>query len=128
VKDLPLILPSGSHGLRSTLDSAVSSGRLARLLPVEIDSLAMLIDAVRSGLGCTIQPRAALARAADAEAAFEVAEITGGRLRRLNSLCSISDEELSPAALAVRVTLAACARELVASGRWAGARLGHHEA
>ncbi|MBA2961039.1 MULTISPECIES: LysR family transcriptional regulator [Ramlibacter] len=128
VKDLPLILPSGSHGLRSTLDSAFSSGRLARLLPVEIDSLALLIDAVRSGLGCTIQPRAALARAADAEAAFEVAEITGGRLRRLNSLCSISDEELSPAALAVRVTLADCARELVDSGRWAGARFSHHEA
>jgi LysR family tcuABC transcriptional regulator len=128
VKDLPLILPSGSHGLRSTLDSAFSSGRLARLLPVEVDSLALLIDAVRSGLGCTIQPRAALARAADAEAAFEVAEITGGRLRRLNSLCSISDEELSPAALAVRVTLADCARELVDSGRWAGARFSHHEA
>lgn len=128
LKDLPLILPSGVHGLRSTLDAALSTQRLRRLLPVEIDSLAMLMDAVRAGLGCTIQPRAALARFAEAEALFEVAEIADRRLRRLNSLCSVSDEELSPAARAVRVTLADCARTLVASGRWAGATATHHEA
>lgn len=127
LKDMALILPSGSHGLRRTLDAAFSTGRLRQLLPVEIDSLAMLMDAVRSGMGCTIQPRAALGRFADAEAAFEVAEITGAQLRRLNSLCSVSDEELTPAARAVRVALADCTRELVGSGRWAGARLSHHE-
>lgn len=126
LKELPLILPSGPHGLRSTLDTAISTNRLKRLLPVEIDSLAMLMDAVRSGLGCTIQPLAALGRFPDAAEMFEVAEITGARLRRLNSLCSVSDEELSPAARAVRVVLADCARELVASGRWAGVT--HHEA
>lgn len=125
IKDLPLILPSGVHGLRSTLDAAISSGRLKRLLPMEIDSLAMLMDAVRAGLGCTIQPRAALARFADAQEAFEVAELGDARLRRLNSLCSVSDEELSPAARAVRVTLVDCVRELVRSGAWAGAR--YHE-
>jgi LysR family tcuABC transcriptional regulator len=122
LKELPLILPSGVHGLRSTLDAAISTNHLKRLLPVEIDSLAMLMDAVRSGLGCTIQPLAALARFPDAQEIFEVAEIAGARLRRLNTLCSVSDEELSPAARAVRVALAACARELVGSGRWAGAR------
>ena len=127
LKDLPLILPSGSHGLRSTLDAAFSSGNLRRVLPVEIDSLAMLMDAVRAGLGSTIQPRAALGRFADADQAFEVAELAGARLHRLNSLCSVSDEELSPAGLAVRVALADCARELVRTGRWAGARLSHHE-
>lgn len=128
LKDHPLILPSGSHGLRSTLDVAFSWGNLRRALPVEIDSLAMLMDAVRAGLGSTIQPLAALGRFADADQAFEVAEISGTRLHRLNSLCSVSDEELSPAALAVRVALADCARELVRAGRWAGARLSHHEA
>lgn len=127
VKDMPLILPSGVHGLRSTLDAAVSTHRLRRLLPVEIDSLAMLMDAVRAGLGCTIQPRAALARFPDADTAFEVAEISDARLRRLNSLCSVSDEELSPAARAVRVALVDCARELVQGGRWAGVRFSHHE-
>ena len=57
-----------------------------------------------------------------AQEAFELAEIADARVRRLNSLCSLSDDELSPAALAVRVVLAECARELVAAGQWAGAR------
>ncbi len=125
--DLPLILPSGPHGLRSTLDAAFSGGRLRRLLPMEIDSLAMLMDAVRAGLGCTVQPGAALARFGDAAEVFEVAEIADARVRRVNSLCSLSDDELSPAALAVRVALAECARALVEAGRWAGARWSHHE-
>jgi LysR family transcriptional regulator, regulatory protein for tcuABC len=124
--ELPLILPSGPHGLRATLDAAFSGRRLRRLLPMEVDSLAMVMDAVRAGLGCTIQPRAALARLADAGDAFELAEIADARVRRLNSLCSLSDDELSPAALAVRVALSACARALVEAGQWAGARWSHH--
>jgi len=125
--ELPLILPSGPHGLRATLDAAFAGRRLRRPLPIEIDSLALLMDAVRAGLGCTIQPQAALARCADAAEAFELAEIVDARVRRLNSLCSLSDDELSPAALAVRVALAQCARTLVAAGQWAGARVSHHE-
>jgi LysR family tcuABC transcriptional regulator len=124
--ELPLILPSGPHGLRATLDAAVSGRQLRRLRPMEVDSLAMVMDAVRVGLGCTIQPWAALARFADAQEVFEVAEIAEARVRRLNSLCSLSDDELSPAALAVRVVLAERARTLVAEGQWAGARASHH--
>ncbi|MEJ8837214.1 LysR family transcriptional regulator [Ramlibacter sp. AN1133] len=124
--ELPLILPSGPHGLRATLDAAFSGRRLRRLLPMEVDSLAMVMDAVRAGLGCTIQPRAALARFADAGEAFELAEIADARVRRLNSLCSLSDDELSPAGLAVRVVLAQSARALVEAGQWAGARWSHH--
>jgi LysR family transcriptional regulator, regulatory protein for tcuABC len=128
VATLPLLLPSGSHGLRSTLEAAVAGSRGKRLLPMEIDSLAMLMDAVRAGVGCTIQPRAALARFADADQVFEVAEVADRRLRRLNSLCSVSDDELSPAALAVRVAMVDCARTLVQGGRWAGARWSHRAA
>jgi LysR family tcuABC transcriptional regulator len=127
LKDYPLILPSGSHGLRSTLDAALSRSRLRRLLPQEIDSLAMLMDAVRSGLGYTIQPGAALARFEDAAEAFQSAEIADVELRRYNCLCSLSEDELTPAALAVRLVLADCARTLVKTGRWNGAILCHHK-
>ncbi|HMN80873.1 MAG TPA: LysR substrate-binding domain-containing protein [Burkholderiaceae bacterium] len=123
----PLILPSPSHGLRDTLDAALTRNRLRKLAPMEIDSLAMLMDAVRAGLGCTIQPGAALARFHDADYAFQTAELADARLRRFNSLCSVSEDELSPAALAVRVVLADCARTLVKAGGWTGARLSHHE-
>ena len=123
LKGVPLILPSGPHGLRSTLDAAFARAKLRPHVVAEIDSLAMLMDAVDAGLGCTLQPWAALGRFPDAARRFHLSEISDRQARRLNSLCSLSDDELSPAALAARVVLADCARELVREGRWAGARL-----
>jgi len=128
LKDFQLILPSNTHGLRRTLDAALSPSRLHRLLPIEIDSLAMLMDAVRAGIGHTIQPGAALARFPDAPDGFQYAEVADARLRRFNSLCSLSDDELSPAALAARVVLVDCTHRLVKEGKWMGARLTHQEA
>jgi LysR family tcuABC transcriptional regulator len=123
---LPLILPSGPHGLRSTLDAAFAGARVVPTLLTEIDSLAMLMDAVDAGLGCTLQPWAALGRFPDAQQRFHLAEIVDAGTLRLNSLCSLSDDELSPAALAARVVLADVARALVEGGRWVGARLTPH--
>jgi LysR family tcuABC transcriptional regulator len=127
LKGVPLILPTGSHGLRSTLDAAFIRAKFKPHLVAEIDSLAMLMDAVRAGLGSTVQPWAALGRIAEAAQCFQWSEIADAQVRRTNALCSLSDDELSPAALATRVVLANCARELVRSGQWAGARLIHHD-
>ena len=130
LQDVPLILPTGAHGLRSTLDAAFSRANIEPRLVAEVDSLTMLMDAVCAGLGCTVQPWAALMRVTDAAQRLQWAEITDAQVCRSNALCSLSDEELSPAALATRVVLADCARALVRSGAWAGARLvegGHHD-
>lgn len=127
LKDVPLILPTGPHGLRSTLDAAFARARLRPRIVGEIDSLTMLMDAVLAGLGCTLQPGAALGRFADAGERFALSEIADPQVRRINSLCSLSDDELSPAALATRVVLADCARSLVQASRWAGASLTLHE-
>lgn len=127
LKGVPLILPTGPHGLRSTIDAAFTRARLQPNVVAEIDSLAMLMDAVSAGLGCTLQPGAATGRFPDAAQRFRLSEIADAQVRRLNSLCSLSDDELSPAALATRVVLADCARQLVRDGRWAGARLSHQE-
>lgn len=121
LKSVPLILPTGPHGLRSTLDAAFARARFKPTLAGEIDSLAMLMDAVDAGLGSTIQPWAAIGRFADAQQRFHLAEITDPLAQRRNSLCSLSDDELTPAALAARVVLAECARSLMEAGRWAGA-------
>ena len=51
------------------------------------------------------------------------AEIVTVAVRRVNLLCNLPDEELSPAALAARVVLLDCVRALVAEGRWSGTRL-----
>jgi LysR family tcuABC transcriptional regulator len=125
LKGVPLILPTGPHGLRSTIDAAFARARLRPQVVAEIDSLAMLMEAVDAGLGCTLQPGAALGRFADGAERFQRSEIADAQVRRLNSLCSLSDDALSPAALATRVVLADCARQLVRDGRWAGAKLTH---
>jgi LysR family tcuABC transcriptional regulator len=122
----PLILPTGPHGLRSTLDAAFAQAKVVPQVVLEIDSLPMLMEAVDSGLGCTLQPWAAVGRFADAASRFTMARITRPNVKRQNVLCSLSDDELSPAALAARVVLGDCVRSLVAQGRWVGASLSHH--
>lgn len=117
----PLILPTGPHGLRSTLDAAFAQARVTPQVVLEIDSLAMLMEAVGAGLGATLQPGAAVARFADATTRFRMARITAPHVTRQNLLCSLSDDELPPAALAARVVLADCARTLVRQGQWFGA-------
>ena len=123
LKDVPLILPTGTHGLRNALDAAFVQAKFKPQLAAEIDSLAMTMAAVEAGLGSTVQPWAALAGLPDAAKRFIWAEIADPQVRRVNAICSLSDDELSPAALAARVVLADCARELVRSKQWLGVKL-----
>jgi LysR family transcriptional regulator, regulatory protein for tcuABC len=123
LKDIPLILPTGTHGLRSALDAAFVRAKFKPQLAAEIDSLAMTMAAVEAGLGSTVQPWAALAGLPDATKRFTWVEIADTQVRRINAICSLSDDELSPAALAARVVLADCARELVTSKQWLGVKL-----
>lgn len=116
----PLILPTGPHGLRSTLDTAFARDRVAPHVVLEVDSLAMVMAAVDAGLGSTVQPWAAMGRYPDAAERFQCARLTDAPARRVNLLCSLPDDELSPAALAARVVLRDCVRELVTRGQWFG--------
>lgn len=122
--ELPLVLPSGPHGLRALLDAAFARARRKPRVVAEIDGLAMLMDAVRVGFGATIQPGAALARLNGEP--LSMIQIADAHVRRANLLVSLSDDELSPAGLAARVVLADVARALVRERRWVGATL--HEA
>ena len=70
-----------------------------------------------------LQCWAAVARYADPDQRFALTELRDPLALRAGALCSLSDDELSPAALAARVVLADCAREAVRSGRWVGDRL-----
>ncbi len=123
LRDVPLIMPTGGHGLRSALEAVFARARMQPRLVAEIDSLPMLMEAVLAGIGGTLQPWSALGRYPDAAGRFVLAELADAQARRPNALCSLSDDELSPAALATRVVLTECARELVRSGRWVGATL-----
>lgn len=120
---LPLILPTGPHGLRNTLDTAFARAKIRPNVVLEIDSLTMLMEAVDAGLGATLQPWAATGRFTDAADRFAMARIRDAQMKRQNVLCSLSDDELSPAGLAARVVLCDCVRVLVQEGKWTGARL-----
>ncbi|MCP3716391.1 LysR family transcriptional regulator [Paraburkholderia sp. CNPSo 3281] len=118
---LPLILPSGTHGLRALLDAAFKRAGYTPCIAAEVDGLAMLMDAVRGGLGATIQPGAALARAENVS--LVSVPLVEAYATRPNLIASASDDELSPAGLAARVVLADVARDTVMAGRWPGATL-----
>ncbi len=119
--EVPLILPSGSHGLRATLMAAFARARIQPRIVAEVDGLALLMDAVRAGYGATVQPGAATARHDRDD--LELTQISDAHVGRRNLLVSLSDDELSPAALAARVVVADTARALVREGRWTGASL-----
>ena len=119
----PLILPTGPHGLRSTLDAAFARAQVTPQVTLEIDSLSMLMDAVKAGLGGTLQPWAAVSRMGPERDSLYMARISDHQVRRVNLLCGLSDDELSPAALATRVVMADCARSLVEGGAWLGAAM-----
>lgn len=118
---LPLLLPSGPHGLRARIDTAVERGRHKLNIVAEIDGLAMLMDVVLAGHGATIQPGAAVARFADKP--LSLIEISDPGVHRPNLLVSLSDDELSPAGLAARGVLGSVAHALVERGAWPGTSL-----
>lgn len=123
LQQVPLILPSGSHGLRSSIMASFTSAGFQSQMAMEIDSLTLLMEAVDAGMGATVQPWSAVGMYRDAAERFQWSQIADDSVRRKAALCSLSDDELSPAALAARVVLMDCARQLVTSGGWLGATL-----
>ncbi|ENP3040567.1 tricarballylate utilization LysR family transcriptional regulator TcuR [Salmonella enterica] len=118
---IPLIMPSQGHGLRGKLDAVCQEHALNVEIVAEIDGLALLMRAVRGGLGATLQPGAAISHLDND--ALRVIGVHNPVLSRPNFLVSLSDDELTPAGLAARVVLTKVMRQLVDAGEWPGATL-----
>ncbi|ENK5557869.1 tricarballylate utilization LysR family transcriptional regulator TcuR [Salmonella enterica subsp. enterica serovar Newport] len=118
---IPLIMPSQGHGLRGRLDAVCQEHALNVEIVAEIDGLALLMRAVRDGLGATLQPGAAISHLDND--ALRVIGVHNPVLSRPNFLVSLSDDELTPAGLAARVVLTKVMRQLVGAGEWPGATL-----
>ena len=118
-----LILPSRAHGLRKQLDLAFAHLRLFPQVVAEIDSLALVMEAVQLGIGATIQPWAALGRCAGTPRGLQVEEISDPHVVRSNYLCLASKLHATPAAFAARDLVREVARGLVEGGRWKGTTL-----
>ena len=122
--NIPLIMPSQGHGLRGRLEGICQEHGLKVNIATEIDGLTLLMRAVRSGLGATLQPGAAISHLE--REALRVIGVHNPILSRPNFLVSLSDDELTPAGLAARVILTKVMRELVETGSWPGATLYTH--
>lgn len=127
IADIPLVLPTHRHGLRRVIDAAFSSLNRQPRIIAEVDSLYVLMDMVAAGMAATLQPWSALARQPEAGSRLRWVEMTDAGTARRNLLCSLSDDELSPAALATRGVLRQVVGELVESGRWKGVSNGYLE-
>jgi len=116
---LPLIMPSAQHGLRSTLTNAFERAGLTPNILMEVDGLAVLMNAVRAGHAATIQPGAAAAVKDGSR--LSMIRIADSHAGRRNLLVTLADDELSPAALATRLVMIDVARQLVIEKQWPGA-------
>jgi LysR family tcuABC transcriptional regulator len=121
IAPLPLVMPSGTHGLRAIVSTAFAQARCEPNIVAEIDGLAILMDVVRAGLAATIQPGAATSRLPASE--VRLVEVADAGVRRRNLLASLPEDELSPAVLATRIVLKDVVRELVGAAAWSGATL-----
>lgn len=120
--DKPLLLPSRAHGLRLLLDVAFSQIGCAPRIEAEIDSLGLLLEAVRLGYGVTIQQSAVASCSPRPVLSFARVANTGVGVQ--NVLVNLAEEEASPAVAVTGKMVFEVARKLVTDRHWVGATLG----
>lgn len=120
---LPLILPTGIHGLRRRIVTEFEQRNLALHVVAEIDSLSLLISCVRDGMGATIKPMSAALLEGRMREGWRTLAFSDADMKRPNFLYSMTPEHLSPAAAAVRSELRTAVKQLVSSGQWKGVSL-----
>jgi LysR family transcriptional regulator, regulatory protein for tcuABC len=117
---LPLILPTGSHGLRQRIAAELDNRGLAANVVAEIDSLSLLMNCVYDGIGVTIKPMGAVMQEGARGRKWRCLSFSDARLRRKNFLYSLPPERLTGVAAVVASQLKETARELVEGGTWRG--------
>jgi LysR family tcuABC transcriptional regulator len=118
--ELPLILPTGSHGLRQRIAAEFDNRGLAANVVAEIDSLSLLMNCVHDGIGVTIKPMGAVMQEGARGRRWRCLSFSDVRFRRRNFLYSLPPERLTTVAAVVTTELKETARELVEGGVWPG--------
>ncbi|MDM7943978.1 MAG: LysR substrate-binding domain-containing protein [Hydrogenophaga sp.] len=121
--ELPLILPTGIHGLRRRISAEFEQRNLTTRVVAEIDSLSLLMTCVRDGMGATIKPMAAALLEGKMREKWRTLAFSDADMKRPNYLFSVVADRLTPAAAAVRAELRETVKDLVVSGEWRGVNL-----
>ena len=85
---LPLILPTGSHGLRRRIAAEFEKRNLQARVVAEIDSLSLLMSCVYDGMGATIKPMASVYLEGARGKQWRALSISDARMSRRNYLYS----------------------------------------
>jgi len=117
---LPLILPTGTHGLRRRIAAEFEQRGLVAQVVAEIDSLSLLMTCVYDGMAATIKPMAAINLEGSRGRQWRALSISDARMSRRNYLYSLPPQRLSAAAGAVASEIRQTALELIESGAWTG--------
>lgn len=118
VAALPLILPTGMHGLRRRISGEFERRNLLPHVVAEIDSLSLLMSCVYDGMGATIKPISALQLESERGKQWRSLAISDSRISRRNYLFTAPPTMLSPAALCIATELQETVRHLAVSGAW----------
>lgn len=117
VLDLPLIMPSRSHGVREEVERAATIRRRRPDVIVELDALDQIKALVADGIGHTVLSHR-FSRYGSVAARLAVLPIIRPAIERTISLAHASDRPLSIAARAVHDQLRALVDRHTRNGRW----------
>jgi LysR family tcuABC transcriptional regulator len=120
---IPLILPTSSHGLRRRVVAEFEQRKMKPNVSAEIDSLKLLMQCVSEGMGATIKPMSALHDVDERHSKWRALSISDAPITRTNYLYSLSPELMSDAAMAVLSETREVARELIEDRQWKGVQL-----
>lgn len=123
VAALPLILPTGSHGLRRRVCAEFERRGLVPNVVAEIDSVALVMDCVCEGMGATIRPRPAATAGAGARPGWRALRIADAQITRRNYLYSAATCTPGAPQAVVARELRDVTASLVAGGTWPGVTL-----
>ncbi len=118
---IPLILPSGAHGLRTMLEEKLRVKGISVAPDIEVDSYSNIKRLVEQGYGCSVLPFHAVAQEASA-GRLSVSPFDAPGLWRRTYLAHTTARPLTRAASAVSEILTTVSAELIADGTWAGAQ------
>ncbi|WP_298954315.1 LysR substrate-binding domain-containing protein [uncultured Methylobacterium sp.] len=122
VAGLPLVMPSPTHSLRTTVEAAFAQQGLDLRVIADVDSLPTMRKAAASGLAGTILPMSGLSGLAEADRPA-IRRIVAPCITRPLGLCHASDLPLVGAIAVVADLVVAEMRRLVETGAWTGAVL-----
>lgn len=120
---LPLILPTGKHGLRQRVETEFETRNLSAHIVAEIDSLSLLMNCVYAGMGATIKPMSALLLEGERGKEWRALTISDAHISRRNYLYTVSHEMLSPAAALIATEIRKTVCWLTETGGWPTVKL-----